>query len=170
MSLEQQLGQIDARLRQILGGLIVDPYLTKVLQRQKDPYWYRVQFLPLLASATAIAEFTVESGSDFVCLGANAVVTDTSDAVIASVANTFDVFNPPFLVTIRHTGPGQNLMNASVAFGNIFGNRQFGPMFWPIPKVFPARAVVQTTLENLVATDRRIRIAYIGFKAYMSKI
>lgn len=167
MSLEDRLGQIDRRLAQILSGFVIDPKLTKVLQGPKDPYWYRVQFIPLAASATAIAEFTVESDSDFVCLGANAVVTDTVDATIAAVANAFDPFNPPFLATIRHTGPGQNLMNSSVAFANIYGTAR-DPYYWPIPKIFPSRAVVQTTLENLVATDRRIRIAYVGFKAYLN--
>ncbi len=171
MALEQQLGQIDARLRQILAGLVVDPQLTKVLRKQKDPYWYRVQFVPLAASATgANQDFSVESDSDFVCLGANAVVTDTSDVVVAAVANAFDPFNPPFLATIRHTGPGQNLMNAPVAFANIFGNRQFGPIFWPIPKIFPARAVISTILDNLVATAYRVRIAYFGFKAYLTEV
>jgi len=168
MALEDRLGQIDMRLRQLLAGFMIDPTLTKVLQRVKDPYWYRAQFLPLAASATAIVEFTIQTGYDFVCMGANAVVTDTSDATIASTASAFDPFNPPFLVTIRHTGPGQNITNAPIAFANIFGTAR-DPYFWPIPKIFPERAVVQTTLENLVATDRRIRLAYFGFHAEIGR-
>ena len=167
MSVEERLSSLDRRLSQLLSGIVTDPYLTKYLARKKDPYFYRVQYLPLTASLTSIVEFTVESDSDFVCLGANAVVTDTSDVAIAAAANTFDPFNPPFLVTIKHSGSGgQNLMNAGVAFANIFGTGR-DPYYWPVPKVFGARSVVSTTLENLVATDRRIRIAYVGFKAYL---
>ena len=162
MSLEERIASMDRRLSQILSGIIVDPHLTKYLARPKNPYFYRTQFLPLTASLTLTAEFTIESGYDFLCLGANAVVTDTSDAVIASVASTFVPFNPPFLVTIRNSGSSQQLMSNGIAFANIFGTGA-DPYYWPIPKVFTARTVVQTTLENLSATDRRVRIAYFGF-------
>lgn len=169
MALEDRLGQIDRRLNQILAGLVTDPSLTKYLQKDKDPYFYRAQFLPIAASASgSIVEFSIESDSDFVCFGANAVVTDTADLTVASTANGFDPFNPPFLITIRHSGSGQNLMNAGVAFANIVGTGR-DPYYWPIPKVFPARSVVQTQMDNLVATAYRVRIAYIGFKAYLTK-
>lgn len=167
MSVEERLSSLDRRLSQLLSGIVTDPHITKYLSRKKDPFFYRVQFLPLTASVTAIAEFTVESDSDFICLGANAVVTDTSDASIAGTANGFDPFNPPFLVSIKHSGSGgQNLMQNPIAFANIFGSGR-DPYYWPIPKVFGPRSVVTTTIENLVGTDRRIRIAYVGFKAYL---
>ena len=166
MSVEERLSSIDRRLSQLLSGMIVDPRLTRVLAKKKDPYFYRVQFLPLTASVSLNAEFSIENDSEFVCLGANAVVSDTSDVLIASTANGFDVFNPPFLVTIKHSGSGgQNLMNAGVAFANIFGTGR-DPYYWPIPKIFGPRSVVTVTLENLSATDRRVRIAFVGFKAY----
>lgn len=166
MSVEERLSSLDRRLSQLLSGLVVDPALTRVLQKKKDPYFYRVQFLPATASVTTTQEFTIENDSEFICLGANAVVTDTSDAAIASTANAFDPFNPAFLVTIKHSGSGgQNLMNGPVAFANIFGTGR-DPYYWPIPKIFGPRSVVTTSVENLTATDRRIRIAYVGFKAY----
>jgi hypothetical protein len=166
MSVEERLSSLDRRLSQLLSGLVVDPALTRVLSKKKDPYFYRVQFLPLPASVSANQEFTIENDSEFVCLGANAVVTDTSDVAIVASANTFDPFNPPFLATIKHSGSGgQNLMNAGVAFANIFGTGR-EPYYWPIPKIFGPRSVVTVTLENLAITDRRIRIAFVGFKAY----
>src|SRR3990172_6410120 len=93
MSVEERLSSLDRRLSQLLSGMVVDPSLTRVLSRKKDPFFYRVQFLPLTASVSAQQEFTIENDSEFVCLGANAVVTDTSDAAIASTANAFDAFN-----------------------------------------------------------------------------
>jgi hypothetical protein len=40
------------------------------------------------------------------------------------------------------------------------------PTYWPMPKIFRANSTISTTVQNLEATDRNVRIAYLGFKVF----
>jgi hypothetical protein len=131
--------------------------------KRRQNYVYATQFLPLTASLTITNEIQLKSDSYFLILAACAVVTDTSDAAIASTANAFDKFNAPFLVTLSDSATGDTMSNIGVSFRNYFGVGE-EPFFWPAPWLLEPSAVLQTKLENLLATDRRVRIAYHGVR------
>ncbi len=147
----------------------INPFLgllpKSLWNRQKDLFFYVAEFLPLNVSATASVEVVIQADSDFLITYGVAVVTDTSDVTVASVANAFAPFNPPFLATITDSGSGRAFMSSGVSFANLFGTGTL-PAIWPFPKLIKASSVLSTKLQNLVATAYRIRIAYGGFKVF----
>jgi hypothetical protein len=137
--------------------------------KKRRTYMYATQFLPATASVTTSTEIQTKSDSYFLILAANAVVTDTSDATIVAAANAFDKFTYPFLVTLSDSASGDPISNIGVAFDTLFGNaRDSFP--WPSPWLLDPSAVIRTQIENLLATDRRIRIAYCGVRIMSEKI
>jgi hypothetical protein len=157
-------GQIKVPINPFLGLLP-----RSLWNRHKDFFTYGVEFLPLAASeAGANGDIAIQADSDFMIIGAAAVVTDTSDAAIASTANAFDKFNPPFLVTLTDTGSGRAFSNIGIAFKNLFGTAE-QPAIWTFPKLIRASSVLTTKIQNLVATAYRVRIAYTGIKIFSYK-
>lgn len=138
-------------------------HLTK-----RKGYVYATQFLPLTASLTLTNEIQLKTDSFFLVLAGVAVVTDTSDATIVAAANAFDKFTYPFLVTLSDSASGEPVSNIGVAFDNYFGSAR-DPFYWPAPWLLEPGAVIQVQLQNLLATDRRVRIALHGVRIYTGK-
>lgn len=137
--------------------------------KKRSMYDYATQFLPLTASATATNEIQLKTDSYFLVLMGLATVTDTSDAVIAATAASNVPFNNPFLVTLSDSASGDTKSNISIAFDNLYGNARY-PFYWPVPWLLDPGAVLQTKLENLLGTDRRVRIVYRGVRIFSPKI
>lgn len=137
--------------------------------KKRRTYTYAASFLPLTASVTDTEEIQFKTDSYFLILNHVAVVTDTSDAIIASTANGFDPFNAPFLVTLSDSASGDSANNSAVAFGNWFGTAR-DPFVCPAPWLLTPGAVMQIQIQNLVATDRRIRLAFHGVRIYSTTI
>jgi len=132
-------------------------------------YDYATQFLPATASVTTTNEIQLKTDSYFLVLMGLATVTDTSDASVASTANAFAPFNNPFLVTLSDSASGDTKSNIAVAFDNLFGNARY-PFHWPVPWLLDPGAVIQVKLENLLATDRRVRMVFRGVRIFSSKV
>ncbi|MGH7166468.1 MAG: hypothetical protein ACREIS_13195 [Nitrospiraceae bacterium] len=134
-------------------------WLPRSLWRKvKDFFVYSSDFIPLAAGGTATQDIAVQADSDFVIIAGVRVYTTTGDVAIAG-----DFF--PALVTIRDSGSGRQLMDRPVHAQNLFGTAQL-PAYWPFPKLIRASSTVSTTLQNLEATARNIRISYWGFKVF----
>ena len=139
----------------------VAPFLgwlpRKLWRKAKDFFVYSAEFLPLTASGTLTFETAIQADSDFLCVDVCRVVTD--------VANTVFLTAVPQLVNIFDTGSGRNIFDRPQHIDNVMGTGQL-PNYWPMPKIFRANATISTTLQNLEATDRNVRISYVGFKVF----
>jgi hypothetical protein len=156
-------GQIKVPLNPFLGLLP-----KQLWNRPKDLFIYGAEFLPIAASGAPKVDINIEADSDFLIMAANAVVTDTADAIVASTANGFDKFNPPFLVTLTTTGSGRSMMNTGISLANLFGTGQF-PAVWTFPKLLRASTTFSVTLQNLVATAFNVRLSFHGIKVFSNK-
>ena len=132
---------------------------------KRRTYIYASQFLPLTASLTLTNEILLKTDSYFLVLAGVGVVTDTSDATIASTANAFDKFNAPFLVTLTDSASGDAINNIAVSFDNLFGSAR-DPFYWPAPWLLSPGATLQIVMQNLIGTDRRVRVAFHGVRIY----
>lgn len=130
----------------------------KLWRRAKDFFVYSAEFLPLTASLTLTFETAIQADSDFLCVAAVRLVTATDNTTIVAVP-------VPELVTIFDAGSGRNLMDRAIHIDNLMGTGQL-PTYWPMPKIFRANSTISTTVQNLEATDRNVRIAYLGFKVF----
>lgn len=128
-----------------------------LLKRVKDFFVYTAEFLPLPASATNTVNTAIQADSDFLIVLVTRVVTATD--------NTTFVANVPELVTITDAGSGRNLMDRAVHMDNLIGTAQL-PSYWPYPKLIRASGTLNTTVQNLEAVDRNVRISYLGFKVF----
>lgn len=145
-------------------------WLPAPLQAKKRTmYDYATQFLPATASVTTTNEIQLKTDSYFLVLVGLATVTDTSDAVIAATAASNVPFNNPFLVTLSDSASGDTKSNIAVAFDNLFGNARY-PFYWPVPWLLDPGAVIQVKVENLLSTDRRIRMVFRGVRIFSPKI
>jgi hypothetical protein len=127
-------------------------------RRAKDFFVYSAEFLPLTASLTLTFETAIQADSDFLCVAAVRIVTATNNTTLVAVP-------VPELVTIFDAGSGRNLMDRAIHIDNLMGTGQL-PTYWPMPKIFRANSTISTTVQNLEATDRNVRIAYLGFKVF----
>ena len=145
-------------------------YLPPALHtKRRLGYTYGVQFLPLSASLTLTVDTQLKTDSYFLILATTAVVTDTSDAAIASTASAFDPFNVPFLSTLSDSATGEPRSNIGIAFMNQYGTAR-DPFLWPAPWLLDPGATLTVQLQNLIATDRRVRLAFHGVRIYSPKI
>lgn len=155
-------GQVKVPINPFLGLLP-----RNLWNRHKDLFFYNVEFLPLAASdAGAGGDIQIDADSDFLIMGASAIVTDVNDVVVASIVNAFDKFNPPFLVTL--TDAARSFSNIATGFKNLFGTAE-QPAIWPFPKLIRATTTLTTKIQNLSATAYRIRISYAGIKIFAFK-
>jgi hypothetical protein len=133
-----------------------------------DPFWYHIDFLPATASTNTTGQFVVQSDAAFIILGTTYVVTDTQDAAIANLqpfgsggASSFS----PFLVSQVDQGAGRSLQYLPVEIDSIFGlGRE--PHIWQVPKILDQNSTFSVTLQNLSATDRRVRLTWHGAKIF----
>lgn len=148
----------------------IQDWLPAPLQNKKRRiYNYATQWLPLTASLTITNEIQLKTDSYFLVLMGLATVTDTSDATIASTAASNVPFNNPFLVTLSDSASGDTTSNIAVAFDNLFGNARY-PFYWPVPWLLDPGAVIQIQLQNLLGTDRRVRMVFCGVRIMSPKI
>lgn len=129
----------------------------KLWRRAKDFFVYSAEFLPLVASTTGTFETAIQADSDFLCVMVTRVVTSADNATFLA--------NVPELVQIFDAGSGRNLMDRAIHIDGLMGTAQL-PSYWPMPKIFRANSTITTTVQNLEATDRNVRIAYLGFKVF----
>jgi hypothetical protein len=129
----------------------------KFQHRLKDMFAYVADFLPLTASLTQTQPISIQSDSDFVIVAGVAVVTDTANAVRITFV--------PQLVQLQDQGSGRNLFSSQTHFNNVFGTAE-EPAYWPQPKVLIRGSTFAVQLQNLEATNRNVRIAFMGFKVF----
>ena len=124
----------------------------------KDFFVYSTDFLPLTASVVGqVSDIQIQADSHFMIMAGVREVRDDTNATI--------VTNPPELVRILDAGSGRELTNQSLPIDNLFGTAQL-PSYWPYPKIIKASSTLSTFLDNLEATDRNVRISYLGFKIF----
>lgn len=123
----------------------------------KDFFIYTAEFTPLSASATQSFTIGIQADSDFLILAGVRVVTTTNNA-------TF-VANVPQLVLITDTGAGRTFMDRAVHMDNLFGTVQL-PAMWTYPKFVSGASSLSIQLQNLEATDRNVRMSFLGFKVF----
>lgn len=126
-------------------------------ERARDFFAYTIDFIPLAATTTTTQDVNIQSDSDFVIGAAVATVTDT--------ANTTRLAFVPQLVQLFSAASGRNLFSGATHFENIFGTAQ-EPAIWPIPKLLAAGSTFSAQLQNLEATARNVRLAFLGFKIF----
>lgn len=148
----QRLGQSAAKVRKAY---------------QLDPFTFVLNFLPATASATTTARFTVQNDSAFGFTKTTYIVTDTADAAVANLqpfgtgASSF----APFLVTLTDSGSGRALSDLGVPIDSWFGIGT-RPYLWTIMKLLDPNSTFEAGVQNLSATDRRVRLAFHGYKVF----
>lgn len=132
------------------------------------PFVYHINYLPAVASTTTDGNFITQADSGFAIAETTAIVTDTSDAVVANlqpfgsgVASGF----LPFLITMTDSGSGRQLQNLPVPLDGWFGTAQF-PRRWPVPFILDPNSQFTVSVQNLSATDRRVRLSFHGMKIF----
>lgn len=137
---------------------------TKFLPRELaglvvDLFTYQVNFLPVPASNSLQVDLQIQNDSNFVILGGFGVVTETDNTTFL----TYPAW--PFTVLINDTGAGRLLMNQAVPLGSLFVPANFVAP-WVQPKFVRAGSTVSTTVANLSATGRNVRLSFVGAKIF----
>lgn len=133
-----------------------------------DPFTYIVNFLPATASANTDGSFIVQADSAFAICKTSVFVTDTSNAAVAELqpfGSGLTTGLLPFLVTMTDSGSGRSLSNSAVPIDSWFGTAM-RPYIFPSPKILDPSSQFQVTIQNLSATDRRVRLSFHGFKIF----
>lgn len=136
-----------------------------------DPFTFTTNFVTpnqLTASGTVTLNFIVQNDSAFAICKTTFIVTDTNNAAVANL-QPFGSGGAsslvPILVTMTDSGSGRSLMDNAVPIDSLFGTAQ-RPRIWPIPKILDPNSTFATTLQNLEATARHVRLAYHGYKIF----
>lgn len=148
-----------------LGGMSPDEVVKRYTL---DPFTYTMNFLPATASATTTAQFQVQNDSGFAICKTSQVITDTVNVAVANLQpyGTAGQTVTPFLITLSDSGSGRNLMDTGVHLDHIFGVGQRQGYQWTVPKVLDPNSTFTGQLQNLSATDRNVRLAFVGFKIF----
>lgn len=135
---------------------------------QLDPFTFVLNFLPATASATTTARFTVQNDSAFAICKTAYIASDTSDAAVSGLqpfgSGGLTSF-APFLVTLTDSGSGRALSDLGIPIDSWFGTGQ-RPYLWTIPKLLDPNSTFEAGVQNLSATDRRVRLAFHGYKVF----
>lgn len=157
-------GIMRANVAPSAASLLPNPFLytlPRVLWgKVKDFFGYTVNFTGtniLAASATQTLQTTIQNDSAFVIIAAVAVVTDSAD--------TTQITFVPQTVQIQDQSAGRNFFDSATHFHNVYGTAQ-APAYWTLPRLVKAGATLSTTLANLEAFARNVRISYLGFKIF----
>lgn len=129
----------------------------KYQQRYREQFAYTLDFLPATLSTTTFGNISIQADSDFIIIAGVGVVTD--------VANTTRQTFVPQLYTLTDGGSGRNLTSNPIHYHNIFGTAE-EPAYWPQPKVLDRGSTFTVAVQNLEATSRNVRLAFLGFKVY----
>lgn len=144
------------------GSLLPNPFLytlPRVLWgKQKDFFGYTATFNPLAASASLSVQTVIQNDSAFIIIAAVATVTDSpADTTVQSFV--------PQTVQIQDQTAGTNFFDQPTHFMNLFGTAT-NPLYWALPRLVPPGSTLTTTLNNLEANARIVRILFIGFKVF----
>jgi hypothetical protein len=149
----QRLGQPMARVRKAW---------------QLDPFTFALNFLPATASAITTARFTVQNDSAFAIVKTAYIATDTSDAAVSGLqpfGSGALTSLGPFLVTLTDSGSGRSLSDVGIPIDSWFGVGM-RPYLWTVPKLLDPNSTLEAGVQNLSATDRRVRLAFHGYKVF----
>ena len=155
--------RLDARASRPSGQIsrVPNPFLglipRELWSRLKDFFVYTANFIPLTASSTQTTNVSIQNDSDFLIIYGVGTVTDTTEASRLTYV--------PQLVQLRDSSSGRELFDQATHYHNIFGTAE-EPAYWSFPKLLRAGSTFSVTLQNLEATDRRVRIAFAGFKVF----
>jgi hypothetical protein len=143
--------------RQLLGA--IDQFVPQEMRgRQKQFYSYQAVFNTIAAGATTPVTTSIDNDSDFLVMGINRVVTDTTQLVELAFA--------PFLIQLQYTGAGSTFFQTPDHIENVAGTAQLpGQLFYPF--LVPGGATLVTTLQNLDGVNARIvRLSFPGVKFF----
>lgn len=126
-------------------------------RKAKQKFNQSLLWNPLPASGVLAQAFQADSDSWWVGLGAVATFRDTGTFAI--------VTDRPATVSIKTASGGREFQSQAEDFDNVFGTAQL-PAVWGAPLFVKPSAVVEVTLTNLVATDRLVRVSFLGFKIF----
>lgn len=156
--------QVFRALAARLGGS-----LTKAKREyQLDPFLFVINYLPATASATTSGNFIVQNDSAFAICKGSYIATDITDAAISGLqpfGSGALTSLAPFLITMTDSGSGRAMSNDPVPIDSWFGTGQ-RIYTWTIPKVLDPASTFAVTVQNLSATDRRVRLAFHGYKVF----
>lgn len=143
--------------RQLLGA--IDQFVPAEMRgRQKQFYAYEAVFNTLAAGATTPVTTSIDNDSDFLFLGINRVVTDSTQLIALAFA--------PMLIQLQYTGAGSTFFQTADHLENVAGTAQL-PGTLVFPFVVPGGATLTTTLTNLDAVNARVvRLSFPGVKFY----
>jgi hypothetical protein len=130
---------------------------AKYQGRYKEQFNYGIDFLPAVLSTTTFGNISIQADSDFIIVAAVGVVTDTTNLTVLSFV--------PQLVQLTDGGSGRNLFSLPQHYHNVFGTAD-EPAYWPQPKVLDRGSTFTVAIQNLEATSRNTRLAFLGFKVY----
>lgn len=120
---------------------------------------YPVSFLPLAASATQNADFTVDKSTDFIITFANCTTLDSSYASAFAIN--------PVLVNFRDSASTSTLFQTATHAENVYGNGQ-NPGIFPAPYVAQAQVTITTQHQNQIATALYQYVVFNGFKSVVN--
>lgn len=124
---------------------------------RKNFYGYPTEFLPLTASLTLTNQIGIQSDSDFIITYATCIVTDTTNLIQLSFI--------PQLVQLQDAAAGQSFFLIPVHAMNVYGDAS-APGIFAVPYVMRAASTLSVQHQNLEATNRNVRCAFMGFKSY----
>lgn len=124
----------------------------------RDFFTYSAEFLPLGSLATTSVNVPIQADSDF-------QLTEITGDVRINITDETVVAAPAVLLSLIDQGTGRQLMDRGQLWPNLVGTAQ-RPMILPMPKEIRANSVIQVTLQNLVASNRNIRISFVGYKIF----
>ena len=155
--------KLDARAMRPAGQItrVPNPFLglipRELWSRLKDFFAYTANFIPLTASATQTTNISIQNDSDFLIIYGVGTVTETTEASRLTYV--------PQLVQFRDSGSGRELFDQSTHYHNVYGTAE-EPAYWSFPKLLRAGSTFSVTHQNLEAVDRRVRVAFFGFKVF----
>lgn len=142
-------------------NLLLNQYIgllpARYWKRVKQPFFYAVDFLPAVGSATTNVALAVNSDSDFAWFATTRTVYAVGDAVVIPA--------PYHTVTMIDAGSGRQFMNAPVHLENLAGSAQFPYQFFK-PIILGGGSTVTVSVTALAAGDANIRLVLHGLKLF----
>lgn len=155
--------RLEARAMRPAGQItrVPSPFLglipRELWSRLKDFFVYTANFIPLAASSTQTVNISIQNDSDFLIIYGVGTVTTTDESARLTYI--------PQLVQLRDSGSGRELFDQATHYHNIYGTAE-EPAYWSFPKLLRAGSTFSVTHQNLEAVDRRVRVAFCGFKVF----
>lgn len=123
---------------------------------RRDLFWYSVEFLPLNANATEIANITIQADSAF-------LLTALTGDVRTGETSEANIETPAINVLITDQGTGRTLMDRAQRWNNIIGTGQ-RPYILPMPKQFSQSSTIAVQMTEMSGNNRYVRLTLHGYK------